>query len=133
MDPIFTDRELDIMTVLWDAESGTASEVRARLADALAYNTVLTMLGILEEKGYVRHEEEGRAFRYFPTVARRKAKSSAASARRSSVDAAKSFPKPCVYISRMCVIGPMRRRALMIAWAVAVRVSALSKVMRLVA
>lgn len=77
MDPIFTDRELDIMTVLWDAESGTASEVRARLSDALAYNTVLTMLGILEEKGFVRHEEEGRAFRYYPTVARRKAKASA--------------------------------------------------------
>jgi len=77
MDPIFTDRELDIMNVLWDAASGTASEVRARLADSLAYNTVLTMLGILEEKGFVRHEEEGRAFRYYPTVARRKAKTSA--------------------------------------------------------
>jgi len=38
---------------------------------------VLTMLGILEEKGFVRHEEEGRAFRYYPTVARRKAKTSA--------------------------------------------------------
>ena len=77
MDPIFTDRELDIMNVLWEAESGTAAEVRARLADALAYNTVLTMLGILEEKGHVRHEEVGRAFRYYPTVARHKAKSSA--------------------------------------------------------
>jgi predicted transcriptional regulator len=77
MDPIFTDRELDIMTVLWDAESGTASEVRAQLADSLAYNTVLTMLGVLEEKGFVRHEEVGRAFRYYPAVARRRAKSSA--------------------------------------------------------
>src|SRR5450755_4624174 len=74
MDPIFTDRELDI---IWDASSGTAAEVRAQLADALAYNTVLTMLGILEEKGYVRHEEVGRAFRYFPTVAQQKAKTSA--------------------------------------------------------
>ena len=77
MDPIFTDRELDIMNILWDARSGTAAEVRERLADPLAYNTVLTMLGILEEKGHVRHEEDGRAFRYFPTVARQKAKRSA--------------------------------------------------------
>lgn len=77
MDPIFTDRELDIMNVLWDARSGTAAEVRAALADALAYNTVLTMLGILEGKGYLRREAEGRAFRYFPTVARRSAKKSA--------------------------------------------------------
>jgi len=77
MDPVFTDRELDIMAVLWDAGSGTAAEVRDRLADALAYNTVLTMLGILEEKGYVRHEEVGRAFRYYATVARKKAKTSA--------------------------------------------------------
>lgn len=77
MDPIFTDRELDIMNVLWNARSGTAAEVRGLLDDPLAHNTVLTMLGILEQKGYVRHEEEGRAFRYFPTVARRKASTSA--------------------------------------------------------
>lgn len=77
MDPIFTDRELDIMNVLWDVNSGTAAEVRARLADPLAYNTVLTMLGILEEKGFVRHKEVGRAYRYYPVVARHKAKSSA--------------------------------------------------------
>jgi predicted transcriptional regulator len=77
MDPIFTDRELDIMNILWDARSGTAAEVRGRLADPLAYNTVLTMLGILEEKGHVRHEEDGRAFRYYPAVAPQKAKRSA--------------------------------------------------------
>lgn len=77
MDPIFTDRELDIMNVLWDAKSGTAAEVRARLADSLAYNTVLTMLSVLEEKGFVRHEEVGRAFRYYPAAARHRAKSSA--------------------------------------------------------
>jgi BlaI family transcriptional regulator, penicillinase repressor len=77
MDPIFTERELDIMTVLWERSSGTANEVRAQLADPLAYNTVLTMLRILEEKGFVRHVEEGRAFRYLPRVARKTAKASA--------------------------------------------------------
>jgi predicted transcriptional regulator len=77
MDPVFTDRELDIMHVLWGAGSGTAAEVRTLLADSLAYNTVLTMLGILEQKGYARHKEAGRAFRYYPTVARRTATTSA--------------------------------------------------------
>lgn len=77
MDPAFTDRELDIMHALWDTGGATASEVRQRLDDKLAYNTVLTMLRILEEKGYLRHEEEGRAFRYIPRVARKTAKASA--------------------------------------------------------
>ncbi len=77
MDPVFTDRELDIMNVLWDLGGGTATEVRERLADPLAYNTVLTMLRILEDKGYLRHEEDGRAFRYIPRVARKTAKASA--------------------------------------------------------
>ncbi|MGH7617506.1 MAG: BlaI/MecI/CopY family transcriptional regulator [Gemmatimonadaceae bacterium] len=77
MDPQFTDRELDIMHVLWDVGGATATEVQERLSDKLAYNTVLTMLRILEEKGFVRHEEQGRAFRYLPKVARKKAKASA--------------------------------------------------------
>ncbi len=77
MDTQFTDRELDIMNVLWDVGGATATEVQERLAHALAYNTVLTMLRILEEKGYVRHEEQGRAFRYIPRVARKTAKASA--------------------------------------------------------
>ncbi len=73
----FTDRELDIMDVLWRLGSATASEARAELDDQLAYNSVLTMLRILEDKGHVRHEEEGRAFRYFPLVARQDAKAGA--------------------------------------------------------
>jgi BlaI family transcriptional regulator, penicillinase repressor len=66
----FTDRELDVMTVLWAAGSATVPEVRERLRENFAYNTVLTVLRVLEEKGYVRHEEEGRAYRYIPTVDR---------------------------------------------------------------
>jgi len=77
VDPVFTDRELDIMNALWETGGATASEVQKRLEDNLAYNTVLTMLRILEEKGYLRHEEEGRAFRYIPRVARKTAKASA--------------------------------------------------------
>lgn len=73
----FTERELDVMSVLWEHGPSTAAEVRHRLADDLAYNTVLSMLRILEEKGYVAHREEGRAHRYFPLVARDEAGSSA--------------------------------------------------------
>ncbi|MHB1222985.1 MAG: BlaI/MecI/CopY family transcriptional regulator [Gemmatimonadaceae bacterium] len=73
----FTDRELDVMAELWDGGPSTVAEVRERLDDDLAYNTVLTVLRTLEEKGYVGHEEEGRAYRYFPLVAREEAGSSA--------------------------------------------------------
>lgn len=64
----FTDRELDIMSVLWRLGSGTVAEVRAQLAVDVGYTGILKMLQILEEKGLVRHESEGRAYRYFPLV-----------------------------------------------------------------
>ena len=64
----FTDRELDIMSVLWGRGSGTVAEVREALDDDAGYTTVLKMLQILEDKGAVRHEQEGRAYRYFPLV-----------------------------------------------------------------
>ena len=46
----FTDRELDVMSVLWDLDSATVAEVREQLADDLAYTTVLTVLRTLEQK-----------------------------------------------------------------------------------
>ena len=79
MDIQFTDRELDIMGVLWEQGDATVTEVRAALHDDLAYTTVLTILRTLEEKGYVTHDEEGRAHRYRPLVARAKAEKSAVS------------------------------------------------------
>jgi len=63
-----TNRELDVMAVLWERESSTVAEVLAAMPEDLAYTTVLTVLRGLEAKGYVRHESEGKAFRYFPTV-----------------------------------------------------------------
>lgn len=65
----FTDRELDLMSVLWRLGSGTVNEVREELEDEPGYTSVLKILQVLEEKGHVRHEAEGRAYRYFPTVA----------------------------------------------------------------
>jgi BlaI family transcriptional regulator, penicillinase repressor len=64
----FTDRELDVMSVLWRLGSGTVNEVREHLRGEPVYTTVLRILQILEEKGHVRHEAEGRAYRYLPTV-----------------------------------------------------------------
>src|SRR3989441_3384233 len=66
----FTDRELDVMSVLWDLEAATVVDVRERLADKLAYTTVLTVLRTLEQKGYVGHIGEGRAHKYHPLVKR---------------------------------------------------------------
>ncbi|MDB4909115.1 MAG: Penicillinase repressor [Gemmatimonadetes bacterium] len=74
--PSFTDRELDLMNVLWDLGSGTVAEVREKLTDDLAYTTVLSLLRTLEAKGFLRHEGEGKAHRYFPTVARHEAEAS---------------------------------------------------------
>lgn len=64
----FPPRELEVMSVLWRLGSASVSEVRDALEEDLAYTSVLSALQTLEEKGYVRHEAEGRAYRYFPTV-----------------------------------------------------------------
>jgi BlaI family transcriptional regulator, penicillinase repressor len=80
MSVAFTERELDIMGVLWDRGPSTAAEVRGALAEQsldLAYNTVLTQLRILEDKGHVDHKEEGRAHRFRPVVKKKEARASA--------------------------------------------------------
>jgi BlaI family transcriptional regulator, penicillinase repressor len=64
-----TKRELDIMSVLWRRKTATVGEIRDELTDDLAYPTVQTMLRVLESKGYVRHTQDGRAFRFHPLVA----------------------------------------------------------------
>jgi predicted transcriptional regulator len=64
------DREAQLMDALWDHGPSTVNEVQARLSDELAYTTVLTMLRKLEAKGYVGHEEEGRAHRYHALIER---------------------------------------------------------------
>jgi predicted transcriptional regulator len=77
MDITFTDREADVMQVLWDHGPSLVADVRERLADPLAYTTVLTILRTLEAKGYVGHEEEGRGHRYFASVQQTAAQRSA--------------------------------------------------------
>jgi len=72
-----TEAELRLMDVVWDKGAVTVGEVAAALTGApvLAYNTILTTLRILEQKGYVRHTKsrEGRAFIYRAVVGRKQA------------------------------------------------------------
>ncbi|MGA3078174.1 MAG: BlaI/MecI/CopY family transcriptional regulator [Bryobacteraceae bacterium] len=69
--PTLTEAELPIMDILWQKGSAVVTDVVVGLANsAVAYNTVLTTLRILERKGYVRHTKEGRAFVYHPVVER---------------------------------------------------------------
>ena len=76
-DIFLTDREADVMRVLWDQGPSVVNQVKEHLADDLAYTTVLTILRTLEQKGYVKHEEEGRVHRYFPAVKEDAARKSA--------------------------------------------------------
>ena len=77
MDIYLTDREADVMQVLWEHGPSVVGEVRDRLDDDLAYTTVLTILRTLETKGYVKHEEEGRVHRYIAAVQQEQARKSA--------------------------------------------------------
>ncbi len=75
---VLTDHELRLMDVLWEKKRATVSDVTAALSPPpLAYNTVLSTMRTLEQKGYVAHEESGRAFTYRPLVERDAAAKSA--------------------------------------------------------
>jgi predicted transcriptional regulator len=76
-DIYLTDREADVMQVLWEHGPSVVNEVKDKLRDELAYTTVLTILRTLEQKGYVKHEEEGRVYRYFAAVKEDAARKSA--------------------------------------------------------
>ena len=69
-----TEAELRLMNVLWDKGAATVADVADALPKdpGLAYNTVLTTMRILEDKGYVNHTkpDEGRAFVYTPLIGR---------------------------------------------------------------
>ena len=64
-----TQRELDIMGVLWELGEATVTEVRDRVDPDLAYTSVSTMIRMLEMKGYVSHRRgEGKTHVYFPVI-----------------------------------------------------------------
>ena len=70
-------RERQIIDILYTQGQATAAEVQAALPDPPSYSAVRAMLRILEEKGHVRHQEDGPRYLYVPTLARESAKKSA--------------------------------------------------------
>ncbi len=77
--PTLTEAELRLMDILWDRGESTVADVVAAIPkrQALHYSTVLTTMRILEQKGYIAHRQEGRAFVYRPVVDRTDARRSA--------------------------------------------------------
>lgn len=73
--PTLTEAELRLMDVLWLKGPATVHSIMEELPakPALAYNSVLTTIRILEKKGYVQHMKEGRAHIYMPLVGRQEA------------------------------------------------------------
>jgi predicted transcriptional regulator len=72
-----TRRERQIMDILFRRGRATAAEVMDELPGDTTYSTVRTQLRVLEEKGHIRHEEEGLRYVYMPAVARTAARKSA--------------------------------------------------------
>ena len=70
-------RERQIMDILYQLERATVGEVLSKLPDKPHYSTVRTQLRVLEEKGHVRHEEQGLRYVYLPCVSREVARRSA--------------------------------------------------------
>ena len=73
-----TEAELRLMKMLWVRGESAVSDLVAAMpeGEALAYTSVLTTIRILEQKGYVRHRQEGRAFLYLPCVQEQEASQS---------------------------------------------------------
>src|SRR6187551_3381556 len=74
---VLSRRERQIMDILFRRGRATAAEVMEELPGEPSYSTVRTQLRVLEEKGHVRHEEEGLRYVYCPVVARHAARKSA--------------------------------------------------------
>ena len=75
--PQLSRRERQIMDVVYTQGRATVAEVRAQLADAPSYSAVRALLRILEEKGHLRHEQEGNRYVFVPTVPPERASKSA--------------------------------------------------------
>jgi len=70
-------RERQILEILYERGKASAAEVRQAMPDAPGYSAVRALLRVLEEKGHVRHEEQGPKYVYLPVVPRNKARRSA--------------------------------------------------------
>ncbi len=70
-------RERQIMEIVYRRGRATAAEIHADLPDPPSYSTVRTLLGVMEEKGHLRHQSDGPRYVYFPCLPAEKAKRSA--------------------------------------------------------
>ena len=70
-------RERQIMDIIYKRTQATAADVMENLPDPPSYSAVRAMLRLLEEKGYVKHQQDGLRYVYLPTVSREKARQSA--------------------------------------------------------
>jgi BlaI family transcriptional regulator, penicillinase repressor len=73
----FSRRERQIMDIIYRQGQATAADVRKALADPPSYSAVRAMLRVLEEKGFLRHEQQGPRYLFLPTLSREKARRSA--------------------------------------------------------
>lgn len=72
-------RERQIMDIIYKRQGATAAEVLEDLPDGPSYSTVRALLRILEEKGYLKHENQGVKYVYYPLISQKKAEKSALS------------------------------------------------------
>lgn len=67
--PTLTEQELEIMKVVWQLETATVRQVYEKMLEhrRIAYTTVMTMMNILEQKGYLKKKQDDRAYVYRPS------------------------------------------------------------------
>jgi BlaI family transcriptional regulator, penicillinase repressor len=70
-------RERQIMDIIYELGQATAAEIHEKMADPPSYSAVRAMLRVLEEKGHLKHEEQGPRYVFKPTLPRKKAGASA--------------------------------------------------------
>ena len=75
----FTEREIEILQILWERDEATVRDIQQSLPPGRHYNTVLTIIRVLERKGHVSHRQEGRGFLYRALAHPEKSKSQALS------------------------------------------------------
>ena len=109
MEPMPSGRvQLQIMQVLWEKQRATAREITDAISanESIAHSTVQTMLRVLEEKGAVAHQAEGRAFVFYPLVPETDLKQSAV---RSLVERLSAGTSVISWHTSSTVEGPQKR------------------------
>ncbi len=74
---VLSRRERQIMDIIYQRRQATAAEVMEHLPDPPSYSAVRALLRVLEEKGHVRHKQDGPRYVFYPTVSRDRARQSA--------------------------------------------------------